>query len=210
MLRRIVNKTNGMLRLTGLWIGLYPVLAHLGIWTSSHRLVVLYLLGVLLFVLLYPPRYQQAKNILLAISLIAGVVVLMMLELDYVLIFLPPVFIPFVLLVVFMQSLGSSQVPLITQFAEKIEGGNLDSERKVYTRHVTQLWVVVFVIMIVEAIGLGIWASIDIWSWFTHIGNYVLIATILLFEFIYRCYRFNLKNTSFIQFVSDLMRFQWK
>lgn len=198
-----------MLRLMGLWAGTYPIVAHLGLWASLPRLVVGYLVGLLLVVLLFPPRYRQAGNIVTAIILIAAVYALVVFDLDYMIIYLPPVVIPAGLLVIFVQSLREKNIPMITQFSMIIEG-DLDIERKDYTRRITQLWAGVFAFMVLEGVGLAVWTPMEMWSWATHIGNYILIASILLIEFIYRRHRFKSNNMDFRQFIIALVNHRWK
>lgn len=196
-----------MLKRIGLLIGIYPIVAHFGLWTSHPRLAVSYLVGLLLVILLSPPRFSQVKNIVAASLLIFGVVALAIFKLDYMLIYLPPIFIPSMLMVVFLQSLKLGQVPLITRFAMKIEG-DLDNERINYTRNVTKLWVIVFAFMVIEAVSLAFYSSINVWSWATHVGNYILIAFVLVAEFIYRKYRFK-QNKSFKEFIAALIQHRW-
>ena len=198
-----------MLRLMGVLIGFYPIVAHLGLWTAHPRLAVSYLIGLLLLVLLYPPRYLELKNIIISSVVLVCVMLLAFLDLDYLLIYLPPIVIPGALLMLFLESLRYGRTPLITQFALKIEG-DLDDEQRIYTRHVTQLWASTFAFMVFEGIGLAIWSPIEIWSWVTHIGNYVLIALVLIIEFVYRKYRFKSKNIKFKQFITALAKHRWK
>lgn len=198
-----------MLKLMGVWAGMYPVIAHLGIWASFPRLAVSYLVSLILIALLFPPRYKQSGNILIASALVVSVVTLIKLNLDYLLIYLPPIIIPAGLLIIFLQSLQEEQIPVVTQFAMIIDGKSGHVERD-YTRRITQLWVGVFTFMIVEAIGLSIFASIEIWSWATHIGNYFLIALVLTLEFIYRKYRFKSNDITFKKFILALVQYRWK
>ena len=198
-----------MFKLMGLWIGVYPVIAHLGLWSSHPRLAVSYLVCLLLVILLYPPRYKQLINMLTATSLVIVVMTLVAFDLDYILIYLPPVAIPLGLLMVFARSLRTKEIPLITKFA-MITEGKLDDEKKIYTRRITQLWSGVFAFMVLEGCSLAIWAPIEIWSWATHIGNYVLIALVLIIEFTYRQHRFKSTNENFKQFITALVEYRWK
>lgn len=198
-----------MVRLSGALIGIYPIVAHIGIWASYPRLAVSYLVGLLLFLLLYPPRFLKLKNILVSIILLASIIYLFTVDMDIMLIYLPPILIPAVLMIVFIQSLQKDRIPLITKFALKTEV-ILDSEHMLYTRKVTILWASVFAFMVLEAIGLAVWSSQDVWSWVTHIGNYFLIALILIIEFIYRQQRFETKDSSFKNFVIQIVRHRWK
>lgn len=196
-----------MFKRIGLWIGIYPIVAHLGVWSSHPRFAVGYLVGLLLVILLSPPRFSQVKNVAAASLLIISFISLVVFELDYLLIYLPPILMPGMLMIVFMQSLKKEQTPLITQFAMIIEG-KLDSERIKYTRNVTILWVIVFAFMVVEATILAIWSSIIFWSWITYVGNYVLIVFILVVEFIYRRTRFK-SSKNFKEFITALVQHRW-
>jgi len=198
-----------MLRLISVGIGIYPVVAHFGLWASAPRFAVGYLLGLLLLILLYPPRYKQIKNSVTAVFLLITVMALAYNQLDYLLIYMPPIVIPMTLLIVFLQSLVKDQIPLITQFAIQMEGGDRSDEQNNYTRKVTQLWAIIFAVMVFEAIFLALFASLQTWSWFTHIGNYGLITLVLIVEFIYRNHRFKQKKSNFKQFVIALTKYQW-
>lgn len=113
------------------------------------------------------------------------------------------------LLILFAESLRYEQLPLITQFA-LITEGELNDEEKIYTRYVTQLWSGVFAFMVVEGIVLAIFTPIEIWSWVSYIGNYFLIAFILISEFIYRKQKFKSKNIKLKQFITALVKYSWK
>jgi len=197
-----------MLWRTGFWIGIYPLVAHFGLWTSQPRLVVGYLLALVLFTLLSPPGFYQLKNIVFASVIVLTTISLAVFDLDRNLIYFPPVLIPTVLFIVFTQSLAVGQTPLITKFAIKSEG-KLSVEKEHYTRQVTLLWACIFFFMVIEAISLAIVTSLNTWSWFTHIGNYILIAVVLILEFSYRRYRFK-SNKSFMQFIMALIKYRWK
>ena len=198
-----------MLRLIGWGMGVYPVIAHLGLWTSLPRLAVSYLICLLLIVLLHPPHHRQLKNIVFASALIISVACLVAIDRDYLLIYLPPVIIPGMFMLLFLRSLRKGSIPLITQFQEQIKGKELSIERKNYTRKVTILWAAIFVFMILEALLVALLAPIEVWSWVTHIGNYVLIGLVLLIEFIYRKHRFKTEQGSFKQFILALSSHRW-
>lgn len=198
-----------MLRLMGFLIGFYPIVAHVGVWTAHARLAVGYLIVLLLLVLLYPPRNRELRNIIISSTILLSAAALAVFDLDYLLIYLPPVIVPGILLMIFSESLRYGQIPLITQFALNTEG-NLNDEEKIYTRHVTQLWAWIFAFMVLDAIVLAIFSPIEIWSWVSYIGNYFLIAFILITEFIYRKHRFKSKNINLKKFIAALVKYRWK
>ena len=190
-------------------IGIYPVVAHLGLWTSHPRLAVGYLFLLVLLVLLYPPRYSGIRNVISAAFLVIGMISLIALDLDYLLVYLPPVVIPSMLMLLFIQSLRTGNVPLITRFAQMTQGEEISDERKIYTRQVTIVWTSVFGFMILEGLIAALWTSIETWSWITHIGNYAIIATVLIIEFIYRKHRFDQDSGNFKQFIMALVKHRW-
>jgi len=196
-----------MLRRKFFWIAIYPIIAHIGLWISQPRLAIGYLVVLILFILLFPPRFAQFKNIVIASLMLVCILLLAKYEHDYMLIYLPPILIPGALMIVFLQSWQEGNIPLITKFAMKMEG-DISDDRKLYTRRVTQVWTLVFALMVFEAIGLAIWTSLEVWSWFTHVGNYVVIFLVLIVEFIYRQYHFK-KNNSFKHFISKLVQHRW-
>jgi uncharacterized membrane protein len=199
-----------MLRLVSWGIGFYPLVAHFGIWTSHARLAVGYLILLLFAMLLCPPRYLRTTNQALAGLLFISVICLAAFDLEYLLIYMPPVAIPCILLWLFIRSLGQGSVPVITQFAEKLEQEEMNPEREKYTRQVTILWAGVFGFMIIEALVLALWAPMAVWSWATHIGNYILIATVFIMEVCYRRYRFKMDRRQIKQFFFALIRHRRK
>lgn len=196
-------------KLATAWIALYPLIAHLGLWTAHPEWSAAWLTGLVLLLLLRPPHHRQAAYLFTAIVAVATVGWLIYQQQEIFVLYLPPVVIPATLGVMFGRSLAIGQTPLITRFATLIEGGELDDGHKRYTRRVTQLWTALFAVMVIMAIGLAIWAPVTLWSWVTHIGNYILIAVVLITEFIYRRLRFKSANNSFKHFVKALATHKW-
>lgn len=122
----------------------------------------------------------------------------------YLLIYLPPTILPLILLVVFLRSLTATNTPIITQFAIKIEG-KLSVEKQLYTKNITKLWVIIFAFMVGQSIILAILAPLTVWSWATHIGNYILIALVIVAEFFYRQWRFGSNKMGIWRFIITLM-----
>jgi len=207
----IENKNDAFrLRIIGWGIGIYPVVAHIGLLIFQPRLAVSYLIFLLLLILLYPPRFLRIRNLISASFLIISMMSLTAFDLDYLLIYIPPIAIPSILIFLFMRSLRKGCTPLVTRFAQMLEGDGIGYEREVYTRHVTELWVGVFGFMILVGSVLAVWAPIEIWSWVTHIGNYVLIALVLSMEIFYRQYRFKIEPVNIKQFLLALATHRWR
>ncbi len=118
--------------------------------------------------------------IVTAISLIIG---------DATVLYLPPILIASSLLVLFGRTLLPGEEPLITQFARKLEGEE-DETVLNYTRQLTWVWTLFFVAMLIESILLALFAPIVVWSIFTNLINYLLIAGLFVLELVYRMIRF--------------------
>jgi len=165
---------------------IYPIVAHLGIlldqvpWAASYLIIVIYL-NSLKWLILRSIITKYSVMFIVAVMLYA----LFHFELQTWLIYLPPVLIPTWLAVIFLGSLRSERA-LISQIAERIEGEQLDAQHLRYTRRLTVIWGGVFIAMICEAVGLAIWATFELWSWWVHVGNYLIVAALFLGEMLLR------------------------
>ena len=108
---------------------------------------------------------------------------------DASILYLPPILINATLLLLFGRTLLPGQEPLITQFARRVEGEK-DEDVLKYTSGLTRIWTLFFILMLIEAIGLALFAPIEIWSLFTNLINYLLMLGLFLIEIVYRVIRF--------------------
>lgn len=198
-----------MLRLISLLVITYPVVAHIALLVSNPAISVYYLAAVTSLMLLLPTGYLKVTNVFFALMIFALVFGLHQYEKASYLVYLPPTLIPLFLMIIFGRSLQDGEVPLVTGFAEKMERASLPEDRKVYTRNVTKLWVVVFALMVVESVTLAAYTPLKVWSWYTHIGNYLLIVCVILVEFLYRRVRFKDANKDFKTFINALVHHKW-
>jgi len=104
--------------------------------------------------------------------------------------FLPPVLISLSLLVLFGRTLLPGCEPLIGVVARLERGGELPPELVSYTRNLTWIWTGFIAAMVLEAVLLAAYASLEVWSLVTNILNYVFIASLFVGEYIYRTVRF--------------------
>lgn len=164
---------------------IYPLIAHIGIlmdqviWSVCYLLVVVYFNSLKLF--------YQHRLIGVGFSLLMCVLVYFLFrsEMHVSIMYLPPVLIPVWLAFVFIGSMRTESA-LISKIAERIEGKPLDQKHLRYTRQLTAVWGIVFVLMVCEAVVLALWASHEMWSWWVHIGNYFVIAILFLVEMMMR------------------------
>ncbi len=103
--------------------------------------------------------------------------------------YVPPILIYLALLTVFGVTLRAGREPLIARFA-RVEQGTLTPELVRYTRCLTMLWCGFFALMAVASAGLAAWASLSLWSLFTHLVSYLLLASLFIGEVGYRRWRF--------------------
>jgi uncharacterized membrane protein len=164
---------------------IYPLVAHIGIladrvlWTAGYLLIVVFINGLMLL----------SKHNALTLGFITFMSLLFYALVNFdiyaFVVYLPPVLIPAWLAFIFIGSLFS-ETALISKIAVRIEGEPLDQQHLRYTRRLTGLWGLVFVLMICEAIVLAIWAPYELWSWWVHVGNYFVIAILFLGEMMVR------------------------
>jgi uncharacterized membrane protein len=127
------------------------------------------------------------------------------------LLYLPPVLISLALLLFFGRTLRPGSEPLITRFARVLRRGWMPDEVVRYTRRVTQVWVVVFGLMAVEATLLAMFAPLEIWALFTNFINYAVIVVLLAGEYLYHSRRYpNNIHHSFAEFARDLASVDFK
>ncbi|MES1196708.1 MAG: hypothetical protein ABUL58_07175, partial [Steroidobacter sp.] len=122
------------------------------------------------------------------------------------LMYLPPIFIPISVLILFARSLRSGQIPVVTRVALQIRG-TLPPELESYTRRVTQCWVVLLIGMAVSSLLLALCATPELWSLMTNVIQYLVLAAIFLFEYLFRRWYFrHLNHESFPAMVMALFR----
>ncbi len=99
--------------------------------------------------------------------------------------YLPPVLISGTLLQVFGHSLLPGNEPLISRFARRVDGID-DSRTLDYTRGLTWFWTLALAAILIESVLLALFAPLEIWSLFTNLLNYVIIAALFVLEYFFR------------------------
>jgi uncharacterized membrane protein len=184
------------------WLFLaYPLLAHVATLLHSEALAAVALAVFIAFVL--PASARQAAGRLglilpwcLYLCARSGWALLM---------FAPPVLIPLSVLWLFANSLRAGSIPVVTRVATAIRGP-LPAELSRYTRHVTQLWVGLLIIMALGSLLLAIFASTELWSLMTNVVLYLLMGAVFVVEYGYRRWRFrHLPHESFPAMIAALL-----
>src|SRR5271169_2840074 len=97
----------------------------------------------------------------------------------------------------FARTLKIGREPLITSISRRIHG-SLTPEIEIYTRRVTIVWSLFFVLQVVASLVLYIFASLEAWSMFINILNAPLIILVFLCEYSYRIWRFRNHKSSIL------------
>ncbi len=168
---------------------LYPILVHLSVLLSLPMLQAVALISLAMGL-----TYQGLKNrnVFLWTFLVifsAAILPLATIDMTLYLLYVPPIALPLLLAVVFINTLLPGREALVTAIGEASRGP-LSEEMRRYTKAVTIMWATFFVIMIIEAIVLVIIGDAHLWSWMTSIVNYILIGVLFLGEFLFRKVRF--------------------
>jgi uncharacterized membrane protein len=190
------------------WLALgYPLLAHLAVVLQDARLewlALVWLLGISLAGVLI------ARRLWAWCVFLVGALLLYWLVIGghgrYAL-FVPPALIPAALFFLFAGSLRAGATPFISRVATFMRGEPLPPPLVVYTRQVTVLWCVVFIVMFASAVVLAIWAPPEVWSLMTNVVHYVALGAVFVGEFAYRRARYrDLEPWGLFEYLRRLVR----
>ncbi len=185
---------------------LYPLNVYLGILLDIPVMQVIAIITLSAGLL-----YQELMNGNYRLWLIFILVVLTSFGVAYFdlviyFLYLPPVLIPLLVFSLFFRSLLPGNTPFVTAIAAQSRG-ELTEELSLYTRHVTIIWAIILGLLTIEAILFPWLVSDHIWSLFTNIINYVVIALMFVGEYIVRRVRFrDYEHPGFIQYLQLVFR----
>jgi len=161
----------------------YPILAHASVAAGQQlfaQLAWLCLAGVAALALPWPWGIAAAG---------ALVPPLFMMDAE-ALLRAPPVVVNLALAVWFGKSLAPGEEPVIGWFA-RLERGELEPELVPYTRCLTAIWTVFFVLMAIVSAALAVLGNAEAWSVFANGLSYVLVALLFVGEYVYRRIRYS-------------------
>jgi uncharacterized membrane protein len=190
------------------WLALgYPLLVHLAVVFDEPRLQWLALVWLLAISLWGPLLTRRAWAWVLLLASAIALYALVVMGGGLYALYVPPAVIPAVLFIVFARSLRTGEAPFISRFAIAMRGEPLPAPLVVYTRHVTQLWCGVFVVMFTSAVVTAIWASPELWSTMTNVVHYFALGMVFVLEFAYRRARFrDLEPWGLFEYLQRLIR----
>lgn len=168
--------------LIGFVILLYPLAAYLGIqvmvpWKISAALLVVLMVRFCLF-----PADRQWSRALIGIGVLYCVFAIW--HNSELSLRLYPVWVNFCLFLLFAISLAYPP-PVIERLA-RLQHPDLSVQGAVYTRKVTQVWCVFFIINGLIAAGTALWADFFWWGLYNGFIAYVLIGLLMGVEYLIR------------------------
>lgn len=159
----------------------YPFAVHAGIVTGVIWPAIA-LIGVLL---LWQTPLLTTNRWIWAVLPIIGLLLWFMPQWQNTVLYAPPLLVILLLLGLFGRSLLPGHEPLVSRIA-RIMHDAPSIELLRYTRAVTVGWVVFLALMLLEVIGLTLFATPEQWSLFTNFYNYFFMGIFFLLEFALR------------------------
>lgn len=174
-------------RIMGVGILLYPLIVQFAVVFDKRTYAVAYLLLlVTAYLLSMRIRTIWLFRFVIVLLFFAGLISINKYEAAQFWLYVPPVLIPLLLSFVFIRSLFQPEGPLISRIAMLVEGETLDDKQLRYTRMVTMIWAGMLLLLAIETIVLAWFAPFSIWSWWAHVGNYLILFALFVLEIIAR------------------------
>lgn len=162
----------------------YPVIVYLGIsHLEAHWLAIILVIAIAARCVFIPRKYSYRIWLFMAVGLlIAGLVFLFN---DPIYLRLYPVMMSLTMLGIFAYSLHSPPTVIESIAALGFKGEEMPKHVIDYTRAVTKVWCVFFVLNASIA-AYTITLSLDIWALYNGLISYLLMGLLFAIEFIYR------------------------
>lgn len=204
-----MTETAAVRRVTTALSFAYPLLAHFAVARNSAGLTIA-ALALLAAISLLPGLARGAPAAWLAVPLVVGTCWwLSSVEQPILALYLPPIIVPAFLACVFGNTLRPGRTPLIAQLIRLLHASGDEPESAVwpYARRLTAAWTALFVVLatfnlvlaaLAEPDGLlragGITpplaVSHELWSLFTNLIEYLVVAAFFAIEYAYRRQKF--------------------
>src|SRR5512135_1104809 len=190
-----------MTRRTGLLVAAaccaFPALSHLAVVSGDARWAALGL--ALLAWSALAARVRPALAALSGLALGLGALW------PAAVLFAPPLAVYLALAGAFAATLRNGHEPMVSRFARIERGSELPPDLARYTRVLTGLWVLFFVIMATISFALAFAGPRELWSVFTNLVSYALLALFFVGEYLYRRIRFrHHRHAGLVEFLRRL------
>jgi uncharacterized membrane protein len=118
----------------------------------------------------------------------------------------PPILISLLFAWVFGRTLKPGRVPIVSRVAE-LYHKELSPELAQYTRQVTVAWTLFFIFLTLETLVLSLVSDLVVWSFFINFFNYILVACMVVGEYLVRIRRLpHVPHISFVNFLRLLSK----
>lgn len=164
----------------------YPFIVYFGLMKFPPLVVGLALVAFLILRLLLNKSRQTRKSEAWIYLLVLGAVVALLAINEMLAIKAYPVLISLSFAAVFAYSLISPP-PIIERFARMMEG-ELDAQAMNYTRHVTEAWVIFFLVNASISLWTALYADLALWTLYNGFISYLLIGLMFGGEYILRLF----------------------
>lgn len=179
------RRKSGLLDLLLVLISIaYPFVVYFGLMKFSPLTVGMALVAFLVLRLAFNRRRQSRKSESWIYLLVLGTVIVLLAINEMLAIKAYPVLISLSFAAVFSYSLIKPP-PIIERFARMMEG-ELDAHALRYTRHVTEAWVVFFLLNASISLWTALYADLAIWTLYNGFISYLLIGLMFGGEYILR------------------------
>lgn len=172
---------------------LYPILIHVLIMrraSASAVAVLVAVSAVLMTAHLLAPAPGRGVFWAGAYGLLATVGVVSLAGNNVYALFLPHLFINLTLAASFGATLQGRATPIIERFMRLIHRDHLPPALARYARRLTLVWTVFFSAMALTGLALARYSSLEAWSLFTNVINYLLVAALFVLQFLYSYVRY--------------------
>ena len=105
-------------------------------------------------------------------------------------VYIAPVAIYMAVGAVFGRTLLPGREPLVCRIARLDRGEILPDDLASHARGVTWAWTLLLLALTIVSIGLSLFATPEVWSWFNNVWAFVLMASLFAGEYIFRLIRF--------------------
>lgn len=188
---------------TLLLIIFYPIVTHFSVAIGDPKpSLLLLLIGVLMICvgLIHNHKYLSS-----AYTLFGALGVYFTAKFSFTdpftILYIPPLIVSVFLVWLFGRSLIGDRLSIISEVA-KAYHGELPPQLAIYTRRLTLTWAVYFALFAISVFYLGFVSQGSRWSFYINLVNYVIIATLLVGEYLLRISLFkDLEHPSFIGFI---------
>lgn len=184
---------------------LYPAVVHACILYGVPQYAVIYL-AIILMLLVLERISGKARYLLVVLMPLVFYMVMSFESISRLALYILPVLVCLIFFKLFARTLVADNIPLVTRMAA-ITQGKLDDDVIQYTRSLTRFWALVFLGLAIESTLLAFFAPFEVWSLFTNVINYIIVALVFIGDyFVRRRVLSSWRNQNFRHFIESITK----